>query len=81
MKFAKAEEHNFSTEIIRIVKGIHRRLRVVYDLEDLNGTPIDAQFYQEELTPVRNTSRTNYKVDKIMDKRVRRDFREVLVRF
>jgi hypothetical protein len=81
MKFAKALEHNFSTEIFRIVKVIHRQPRVVYELEDLNGTPIDGQFYQEELTPLRITSRTTYKIDKIMDKRVRRGIREVLVRW
>ena len=31
MKFANAVEHNFSTEIFRIVKVIHRRPRVVYE--------------------------------------------------
>jgi hypothetical protein len=81
MKFAKATEHNFSTEIFRIVKVIHRRPRAVYELEDLNGTPIDGQFYQEELTPVRITSWTTYKIDKILDKGVRRGNREVLVRW
>jgi hypothetical protein len=30
MRFAKAAEHNISTEIFRIVKVIHRRPRVVY---------------------------------------------------
>jgi len=72
MKFAKAAEQNFSTEIFRIIKVIDRRPRAVYKLEDRNGTPIDGQFYQEELTPVRITSRTTYKIDKILDKRVRR---------
>ena len=79
MKFAKAAEHNFSTEIFRIFKVIHRR--VVYELEDLNGTPIDGQFYSEELTPVRISSRTTYKINKILDKRVRRGIPEVLVRW
>jgi len=51
MKFAKARGHNFITEIFRIVKVIDRRPRAVYELEDLNGTPIDGQFYQDELTP------------------------------
>ena len=32
MSFAKAAEHNFSTEIFRIVKAIHIRPRVVYKL-------------------------------------------------
>jgi hypothetical protein len=66
MKFAKAAEHNFSTEIFRIVKIIHRRPRVVYELEDLNGAPIDGQFYSEKLTLVRITSRTTYKINNIL---------------
>ena len=79
MKFAKVAEHNFSTEVFRIVKLIHRWPRGVYELEDLNDTPIDGQFYSEELTPVRITGRTNYKVNKILNKRVRRGIPEVLV--
>jgi len=78
-KFANPAEHNFSTEIFRIVKVIHRRPRIVYVLEDLNGTPIYGQFYSEELTPVRITSRTTYKINKILDKKVRRGIPEVLV--
>jgi len=79
MKFAKAADDNFSTEIFRTVKVIHSRPRVVYELEDLNGTPIDGQFYSEALTPVRITSRSTYKLGKILDKRVRRGIREQLV--
>ena len=57
MKFAKATEHNFCIEIFGIVKVIHRRPRAVYEIEDLNGTAIDPQFYQEELTCVLIISR------------------------
>ena len=64
LKFAKAAEHNFSTDIFKIVKVIDRHPRAVYELEDLNDTPIDGQFYKEELTHVRITSRTTYKIDK-----------------
>ena len=53
MKFAKRGEQNFSTEIFRITEVIEKRLRPVYELEDLNKTPIEGQFYVEELTPVR----------------------------
>ena len=53
MKFAKGGDLNFSTEIFRIANVIERRTRPVFELEDLNRTPIDGQFYQEELTPVR----------------------------
>jgi len=80
MKFTKPAEHNFSTEIFRIVKVIHRRLRVVYELGDVSGPPKFGQFYQEKLTPARITTRTNYNIDKILDKRVSRGFREYIVR-
>jgi hypothetical protein len=81
MKFAKGYEQNFSTEIFRIVKVIERRPRPFYELEDLNGTLIDGQFYQEELSPVRISKRTVYKIDKILDRRVRRGIAEYLVRW
>jgi len=81
MKFAKGGEQNFSTEIFRIAKVIERRPRPVFELEDLNRTPIDDQFYQEKLTPVRVTKNTVYKIDKILDERVRRGIREYLFRW
>jgi len=81
MKFAKSAEQNFSTEIFRIAKVIERRPRTLYELEDLNGTPIEGQFYQEELTRVRVTRHTVYKIDKILNKRVRRGILEYLVRW
>jgi len=81
MRFAKAVEQNFSTEMFRVAKVIERRPRTVYELEDLNGTPIDGQFYLEELTPVRITDQTSYKIDKILDKRVRGGIREHVVRW
>jgi hypothetical protein len=37
-------------------------------LEDLKGTLIEGQFYGKELTPVRVTKRSIYKIDKILDK-------------
>ena len=79
MRFAKGAEQNYSTEIFRIAKVIERSPRPVYELEDLNKTLIDGQFYQEELTPARITKQTTYKIDKILDKRVRRGITEYLV--
>jgi hypothetical protein len=52
-----------------------------YVLEDLNKTPIDGQFYAEELTPVRISKSTTYKIDKILDRRVRRGSLEYLVKW
>jgi len=57
-KFAKGGEHNFSAEIFRITKVMERRPRPDYELEDLNKTPIEGQFYAEELTPVRTSKKT-----------------------
>jgi hypothetical protein len=71
MKFAKAVEQNFSVEIFRIVNVIDRRPREFCEIEDLNGTTITGQIYHEELNRVRITSRTTYKIDKILDKRFR----------
>jgi len=81
MKFANGGEQNFSTEIFRIAKVIERRPRLFFELEDINRTMIDFQFYQEELTPVRVTKSNVYKIDKILDERVRRCIREYLVRW
>ena len=81
MKFAKGGEQTFSTEIFRIRKVIERSPRPVYELEDLNKTPIEGLFYAEELAPVRITKETTYKIDKLLDKRVRRGIREYLFRW
>jgi hypothetical protein len=79
MKFAKGFEQNFSKEIFRMAKVIEMQPRPVYELEDLNETSIDGQFYQEELSPIRVSKPTVYKIDKILNKRVRRGITEYLV--
>jgi len=81
MKVAKSAEQNFSTEIFRIAKVTERRPRPLYELEDLNLTPIQGQFYQEELTRVRVTRRTVYKIDKILYKQVKCGILEYLIRW
>jgi len=53
----------------------------VFELEDLRGREIEGQFYSEELVPVRVTKQTTYKIDKILDKRVRRVILDYLVRW
>ena len=81
MKFAKGFEQNYSVEIFEISKVVRRTPRPLYELRDLRGTPIEGQFYNEEVTPVKITRRTAYKIDKIMDTRVRQGIREHLVRW
>jgi hypothetical protein len=79
MKFAKGGEHNYTNEIFKICKITRRTPRPFYELEDLPCQRIDGQFYTEELTPVRVTELTVYKIDKILHKRVRRGILGYLV--
>jgi len=44
MRFAKAAEQNFSTEIFRVAKVIDRRPRAVYEQEDLTARQSKASF-------------------------------------
>jgi transposase InsO family protein len=81
MKFAKGGEQNYTTEVFRIIKVIRRTPRPLYELEDLNHKVIDGQFFNEELTTVRITKHTTFKIDKILATRVRRGIREHLVRW
>ena len=59
MRFAKAGEQNFSTEIFKVVNLIDRRPRAVHEVEELNRIPIDGQFCREVMTPVRITDWTS----------------------
>jgi len=81
IKFAKSAEQNFSTEIFLIAKVIDWRSRPLYELEDLIGTPIEGQFYQEELTWFHVTRPTLYKIDKILNKWVSCGILEYLLRW
>jgi hypothetical protein len=53
----------------------------VYELEDLNRKLIHGRFYNEELTHVRITKRTTFKIGKILSTSVRRGILEYLVRW
>jgi hypothetical protein len=80
-KFAKSAEMNYTIEIFQISKVIARKPRPVYELEDLNNHPIDGQFYEEELKPVRISKDTHFQIDKILRTRVKRGIKEHLVRW
>jgi hypothetical protein len=80
MIFDKALEQNCSKEIISIIKDIHKTPRTVYELDDLNSTPIDGQIYQEVLVQFRISKRKVYKIDKILSRSVKKGIREVLVK-
>jgi len=56
LTFSKGYEANFSDETFKVTDV--KRLRPVpqYRLADLEGDPIDANFYEEELVKVANTN-------------------------
>jgi len=80
MKFAKGGAQNYTAEVFKVRKVVHATPRPVFELEDLRGREIGGQFYSEVLVPVLITKRTTYKIDKILDKRVRRGILEYLFR-
>ena len=41
MKFAKGGEQNYTTEIFKVRKVVHRTPRPVFELEDLQGREIE----------------------------------------
>ena len=47
MRFAKGSEPNYTDEKFRILKAIPMTPRPVYELEDLNGTLIEGQYYAD----------------------------------
>lgn len=81
MKFAKGFDKNYSTEVFRVARVIRKYPQPVYELVDLNDTPIDGRFYNEELTPVTISSRTEYKIDRVLSKRRKAGRLEYLVRW
>jgi hypothetical protein len=81
MRFAKGGDQNYTTEIYKIKKVIYRTPHPAYELKDLDETLIEGQFYREELSPVRISESTEYKIDKIIDQRIRAGIREFLVRW
>ena len=80
-KSAKSAEQNYTTEIFRIIKVIHRSPRQVYEMEYLNKKIIYGQFSLKELTPVRLIKRSTFKIDKILGQMDRRGILYYLLRW
>jgi len=66
VKFAKWYEQTFSTGIFSVVKVIPRVPQPVYELSDLQGRPIEGQFYNYELVKVTVSPQTEFQIDKIV---------------
>jgi hypothetical protein len=71
VKFAKGYEQTFSTKIFQVVKVIHLIPQPVYELTDLQGRPIEGQFYNYELVKVTVSPETEFQIDKIVRTRKR----------
>lgn len=78
-KFEKGYVPNWSREIfiIRKIKNTHP---VTYSLEDQNGEHLKGSFYEEELQLVNNIPE-EFKIEKIIAKRVRRGKKQVLIKW
>jgi hypothetical protein len=74
--FAKYFEQSFFTEILRINMVVRRFLQPSYEIEDLHKTPTRGQFYNKELTSVKITDKTMYRIDQMVNTRVNDDIRK-----
>ena len=61
--FGKGYEANFTEGIFKVTRVLRRDL-TVYELEDHEGEPIIAKFFEEELSAVEKRDDT-YRVEKI----------------
>lgn len=78
--FQKSYDENFTREVFKIIQVIKRK-PVVYKLCDLQNEPIDGVFYQDEIQKVVYDENNSFKIDKIINTRIRRGKREVLVKW
>jgi transposase InsO family protein len=81
LKFAKGYEQTFSTEIFQVVKVIHRMPQPVYELIELQGRPIEGQFYNYELVKVTVSPETEFQIDKIVRTRKKGGIKQHLVKW
>jgi hypothetical protein len=76
--FEKGYENNWSREVFKIKKVLHRR-PIMYEIIDLNGEDITGRFYERELQKVLLPSL--HKVEKILRMRTRGRKKEGLVKW
>ena len=68
-------------ELFKIDTRFRREGVPVYTILDWDGERVDGTFYEPELQPVTIDTTTEYRVEKILKKRVRNKRKEVLVRW
>jgi len=78
--FEKGFLPNYSDEIVKI-KGIKKGHATLYTLEDDKGKKFLTRFYEQELSKTRKDAETTYRIDEILDTRIKRGKTEHLVKF
>ena len=68
-------------ELFKIDTRFRREGVPVYTILDWDGERVDGTFYEPELQPVTIDPTTEYRVEKILKRRVRKKRKEVLVRW
>ena len=68
-------------ELFKIDTRFRREGVPVYTILDWDGERVDSTFYEPELQPVTIDPTTEYRVEKILKRRVRNKLKEVLVRW
>ncbi len=79
--FDREYSQKWTGEIFKIDKRFKREGLPLYTLVDWDGEVIDGTFYESELQSVNVDDSTEYRVEKILKKRLRNKQREVLVRW
>lgn len=68
-------------ELFKVARRFRREELPVYKIEDWSGENIKGTFYKQELQAVNVDDNTEFYIEKIWKKRIRRKRREVLVRW
>ena len=73
--------HKWTGELFKIDTRFRREGVPVYTILDWDGERVDGTFYEPELQPVTIDPTMEYRVEKILKRRVRNKRKEVLVRW
>lgn len=80
-KFEKGYQQTYTDEIFIIKELLTRGERGVYRLKDYTDEPVKGTFYPEELQKVPDDQQRVYRIEKVIKKRGRGKYREVLVKW
>ncbi|CAO4377090.1 unnamed protein product [Caenorhabditis nigoni] len=78
--FDKGYEQGWTTEIY-VISQVHPGKPVKYNIVDTNGEPVVGSFYTRELTKCTYDANGQYRIEKVLDERIVRGKKQVLVRW